>query len=357
MKWWTRELTNICIGLFFLMPFSAVSAATQYQPTDFVTYHARVLLPNHEPASNTTVTLRSMSRNMLRGFSGYNIEPVVTDADGRADLKFASRVRSAKGKNYGFPVFPIYAVVDPAGDHAGAIIRLDAVAPLEPLIIQLPSGYTLHGKMETEDGDPISSFPVFINHDLHAKTHTGRGGEIWERQTLTDLDGRFTFRHVNPAPITITPKWLRESYWSQTVLNGTTIDDRADEFQPEWNNTDHYMVIKTSPSPAKSYRGIAIDTDGNPVANASVTIGYSCYSSHDNGRSYVTTRTLSDGSWHLEIPTKWANWGGIRQAGAPGPTTGTAHIAASGKIDLGITAEQVVRLLPVDSDALMPFSH
>lgn len=355
-----NSMHYLTVGIAAIALFSSAVgyAADTYTPTDFVTYNTRVLLPNHEPASNTTITLRSMSRSMLRGIPGYSLEPVVTDSDGRANLKVAARFNV--DKHISFSIDPVYATVDPTFDHAGAIVLLNDSSHEDPLTIQIASGYTLRGKMETKDGDPFSSYPITINHDLHARSHTGYGGEIWKRETVTNANGEFVFFHVNPSPVTIKPKWDQSYYWSTTTINGNTMDDRIDEFQPEWGNLENHMVIQTSPSPAKTYQGIAVDQDGNPITGARVTIGYSWHreeKSYSDFHAWKTTNTLSDGSWRLEIPTEWVTWGSINQPGAPGARPGTAHIVASGKIDLSATGLQVVRLLPSVSDVLMPDSR
>jgi hypothetical protein len=131
----------------------------------------------------------------------------------------------------------------------------------------------------------------------------------------------------------------------------------VDEFQPDWNNTDNQIIIHAAKSPAKIYHGVAVDSDGKPVAGASVTVGFSWHLEErtwSDSHSWESTETLSDGTWRVEIPTKWVTWGSIRKRGEPGPQEGTAQIALSGGINIKCETSQTVVLAPDESGRLMP---
>ncbi len=353
------RLIRLAMVLLLYCPPLAFADPAPYAGTNYVSLPVRVLLPDSTPAANTTITVCSMERSVIKGaVAGFPVT-TVTDSAGSATLKYPTRVYLEESGR-GWAIDSHFALVEPANGHAGAIVSLPML-PLEdsPLDIRIARGYTLRGQIVTQDGHPVTSHTIGASYDLHAQTHTGHGGEIWERETVTDAHGNFTFTNVNPSPVTLKPDYTPNYYWAKTTVNGESIADRIDEFQPEWNNTQNDLTIHLATMPAKTYRGIALDQDGKPVAGASVTIGYSWHREEkdwSDSHAWETTTTGADGSWQLDIPTEWVTWGEVRRPGKPGPQAGTAYIAATGDIDLDDTTTQAVHLQPTDETNLMPSS-
>jgi hypothetical protein len=218
---------RILIAVLCLLAFAgsirkAPADPSPYVPAGIVALPVTVMMPDGRPARETTITLSSMERMMLQiGLDGERLDPVITDTAGSATLHYPTQIAAKDNPARTWSALPLYALVAPQEGHAGAITGLpERVADGDSLTIRITEGYSLKGSMVDKNGEPLKGISVRINHDLKAETHTGYGGEIWERKTQTDGEGRFTFQHVNASAVTINPALSPNFYWAKTTING-----------------------------------------------------------------------------------------------------------------------------------------
>jgi hypothetical protein len=149
--------------------------------------------------------------------------------------------------------------------------------PLRPtgldLVLKVP-GLTLQGRIVDYSNPeiPLAGAQVVVHCDLHMKSHTGYGAEIFEQTTTSGANGHFTLRHIYPARFDIR---LADVFWLKTKFDGEWQPDVIDSLTPEVGQDEMRMEIMASEKPLFRHSGKVTDAAGSPIAGAEVTFGMS----------------------------------------------------------------------------------
>ena len=190
----------------------------------------------------------------------------------------------------------------------------------KPLEIVLKRGLDLTGRILDTAGKPVRGEEVSVFLDLHAGSHTGHGGEIFEKQIETDRAGRFHFSHIYPNTFYVE---LRDHsrgapYWIRTRVRDRWVDKIEDEITPrtdEWDERNNekaidLLLIVAREEPYR-YFGRVTDSHGRGVAGAKV--GIRC-SLHDPERTFEDdhdywwqTKTDRNGNYSLRVGSRFVN--------------------------------------------------
>lgn len=222
--------------------------------------------------------------------------------------------------------------------------------PAEPVEILLKRGLELTGQMVDTAGRPVRGEEVNVFNDLHADSHTGRGGEIFEQQTHTDRAGRFHFHHVYPNVFYV--QLLNRSegppYWIKTRVRDRWVDRVEDEITPrqdEWKPENYEkaidMRIIVAREPPYRYFGRITDAKGEPVPGAKVQIRCSLHEPErtfeDDHDFWWTTKTDRDGRYSVRVGSRFVNAIWV----TAGKLTGTdnareGELMAPGRYDIAV---------------------
>ncbi|HUT24110.1 MAG TPA: hypothetical protein VM492_07205, partial [Sumerlaeia bacterium] len=214
------------VTCFLSMSFAAVSAEETGPPR---IVKGLVVGVDDKPSSGTEVWLVGVGR-----LSHLSLETAMrerswvsrSDEKGRFTVGFAQsttpfdeRERKKRGPGWG----SFHLVVLPGEHHAGAVSpRIVHYRPEEwsrmardgdrlanewgpfevlgekplGLLLRLRKGIVVEGVMVDQEEKAVPGAGVLVYQDLHAGSHTGYGGEIFEQRTETAADGRFRFDRV-----------------------------------------------------------------------------------------------------------------------------------------------------------------
>lgn len=291
-----------------------------------------VLGMDGRPAADRTVHLVGLSR----GAQHFPSEPTReagwdfrTDAEGRFTAKLGG-FRAAE-KDDGRPGWGIYAlVVDPEGREAGAvspkILNFEAngaeagadewgsPVALPPagldLTLRIQKGVTLIGRVldYSDPTKPLANVTVETYNDLHADTHTGRGGEIYRRRATTDENGQFAIAQIYPGAFSVAVGEDGEVSWLRTLQNGKWVDDVLDTITLSPDGEVGRLEIQAAARPLFRYFGKVADKSGKPVAGAKVTYGVSYRrepQTWEDYHSYRSTESKRDGTYEIFLATPW----------------------------------------------------
>ena len=180
----------------------------------------------------------------------------------------------------------------------------------EGLVLRFQRGLALSGQVIDSQEKPIPGATIRLFHDLHADTHTGYGGEIFERTMTTDGAGRFQFAHVYPNTFYLDLD--RAGYWIRTRVRRRWVEGRADEITPrEDESLIELLLIAADESPYR-YRGRVTDEQGRPIAGAKVSVYASLHSPsrtfEDDHDHHIAARTGADGVYDLGADSPYVRY-------------------------------------------------
>ncbi len=186
--------------------------------------------------------------------------------------------------------------------------------------IVLKSGLSLTGRIVDTTGLPVRGEEVTLFLDLHADSHSGRGGEIFPQHATSDRAGHFYFRYVYPNTFYLA--LLNDSsgppYWIRTRVRNRWRDKVEDEITPRQNESEpsHYeksidmQVVVARQAPYR-YFGRVTNADGKAVANAEVEIRCSLHEPErtfaDNHDYWWRTRTDATGNYSVRVGSRFVN--------------------------------------------------
>ncbi|MEP6822585.1 MAG: hypothetical protein ABI946_09580 [Chthoniobacterales bacterium] len=192
----------------------------------------------------------------------------------------------------------------------------DAPKDEEPVDIVLESGLDVSGRLEDELGHPIPHQKVSLRNNLGADTHSGRGGEIFERDDTTDAQGRFHFHRVYPKLFHLALQAQDDDSlcWIKTRVRQRWVDGVHDAIWPHDDDTNLSVVIVATLRLPYHYFGKVIDEQGRPVAGATVRIQASIHGPGqrgdfaDNHAHYSQITTGKDGCYDVPSAGPYVNW-------------------------------------------------
>lgn len=204
----------------------------------------------------------------------------------------------------------------------------DDLKDAAPLEIMLERGIEVSGQLVDGKDRPIHGETITLWSDLHADTHTGRGGEIFSQSVETDQAGRFHFQHVYPNLfyISLAGQDDDQLIWTKTRVRKRWIEGIADAIWPHTDDVDLPLVIVATRESPYHYFGRVTDEKGSPIRGATVRIQTSIHgpggrSDFDDGHSHHSqAKTGADGNYNVPAAGPYVNWFEIT---APGFQTQT----------------------------------
>ncbi len=261
----------------------------------------------------------------------------ITDSRGRFDVPLGDfKTWEDKENRPGWGIYAFY--VDPFPQDAGAVSpRLlhfagpdvgasqlksdDEWGPFQDLplqglsiTLQIQAGVTLEGRIwdYTHPDQPLSGIKVSTDNDLHADSHTGWGGAIFQQQAVTDAQGRFVIKHIFPVRFDVSLDGLYSedggAYWLKTKINGQWDEAVGDEIAPKSDEKVVHLELMATKDAVFRYFGKVVDANGQPISGAKVTFGMSY---HDLPRTwtdehnYESAVTDSGGHYEIKLGTPW----------------------------------------------------
>ncbi len=183
----------------------------------------------------------------------------------------------------------------------------------------LETGLEVEGRVLDTAGKPVPGLHIEIFHDLHAGSHTGRGGEIFSKSMDTDAKGRFWFEHVYPNTFYFDPTFGEDGRfnWVRTRVRERWANEILDEIRLHESETETHipMVIVVSTKPIYHYFGKVTDQHGKPVAGAEVDAHYSLHRvsrTFEDGRYHQAAKTGRDGSYDLWLPAQFVEFWDVK---------------------------------------------
>jgi hypothetical protein len=303
-------------------------AAAQRPPTHAGSVSGRVVEEGAEtPLAEALVRLTSSTRPLAGGLPEAPRE-AMTDNDGR--YRFEGL---APGK---YDVSTEKAGYAPSASPPNRLpfVLIDADKPTAELVLALPRGAVIAGRVLDANGQPRANARVTAMRRAPG-TQAGRFLPIPPPSSTNDL-GEFRIHSLAAGQYIVqanaNTRWLPQSARSQvspplvlvpTYYPGTTDAETA---QPMTLTAGQTLIIEIGLQhmPTYSIAGVVTDASGRPLANAGITIIAGSDPSTFFGGPPTRARTADDGSFRLDGLT-----GGIYfinaavAAGAGGTTTFT----------------------------------
>jgi len=312
----------LCGFLLFAL-ISAGFAATSTPPNvPVLSIRVRVTAPPEVDPRTVLVTLFGMNRPLLE--VQRTVQP---DADGIASFTFVDVDVGDLPETTEIPACQgYYHLVATASGTAGAvspILFLGSDAPSfddpanewgrswqspldirslatskQPLTLALEKGVTLKGKVQDMAQRPVPGATIRFFHDLHADSHTGKGREIFDRETLTDRDGIFTLTQVFPNTLTIAEvevsgqEWGSSWFWKSTRIDGALFPFQENRLARASLTASLDLVLQVATEPFRCV-GTVRTRDGKPVAEADLNLSVAF---HPDERDFIDSHTFIDGT-------------------------------------------------------------
>lgn len=362
------------LALFFLLVASCGAA-------DVRQVRARVVdAKYHQPEAGVAVTLIGLDRGPMtvRETQDAPADPsaprakgwkFVTNAQGRITVRFGkfdfwdhrkttgvaepgygAYFLVAEKEGYAGGISPKLLNLDPASQKAFVPTELESNGPIkgeewdydarllqdspgETIDLVLQPGIDVSGQLLDERDQPIAGQEIELWNDLGADTHTGRGGEIFQRTAETDRHGRFRFHHVYPNLFHLA--WPAQESdalcWLRTRVRDRWVEGVHDAIWPHAGETDLPLVIVASRVRPFHYFGRVADAQGHPIVGATVRVQASLHGPgemenfEDSHGHYSEAKSGADGHYdvaaagayvsHLEVTAPGYREGGCCKEG------------------------------------------
>ena len=276
-----------------------------YAPADFLRYpigpaglvvvldeqtyfEGRVLGPDGKPAGDVAIQADSGPKRGTGGILTACMTQGRSGPDGRYRLAVAPGV-------YEFQVR-----VPGVG-----VLRLpdQAIAPDEAqaLDLKLIPGIEFRARVvDAADGKPVTGFPL-------------KGPPETPVEAVTDADGMIRLADLMPGPFQFLPNRTNEDYrrwWSDTCLsesNRYRATGRTTKFRRNFDGLDFDMqpgmpIATIQVERAVTIRGVVLDPDGQPVANATVAPALTGSGNSLTGDMRFSVPTGANGSFVARLP-------------------------------------------------------
>ncbi len=347
---WTGSIILIAAALL-----TSAAPAQQAPPSSFPSnptfrsIHVQVLGLGGDPTPRRQAHLIGLSRGSFRpDDDNRNLThwDFITDAKGRFSVQLGEfNTRQDPEQRPGWGTYAL--IVDGDGKDGGAVsnefiasIKKRDTEPLPPdwewgsmlfvppegmeLVLKVKKGLELKGHLwdVANPRRPLAGISIHTNNDLHADSHTGHGGEIFNQSTVTDPDGAFTISHIYPVKFYIgvgQPYGFRSEgiskipknppgYWLKTKSDGLWKNDVLDEVTPKEKEDIVYLEMLGTAQPSFEYSGRILDNQNQPIAGAKVSFGLSYHpqvATYEDDHSFPNASTDSQGNYSLMLGTPW----------------------------------------------------
>lgn len=324
-----RSFTRLAL-VVAAIAFVGVAECSADQNFDRITAWRRidvtVLDTNDKPVSGTLVKVFATDRYLIHS-DGWDKE-FSADHNGRAVIRLPASIIWAQGRKAQAVSGPYYLIVGPTGSAPAAVSqplmvdeslgrpgenewgKATAIGP-EGLSIKLKRRKPVRvvGTVTDMGGLPVAGRKIGLYHNLHAQTHTGRGGEIMEQFAETGPDGLFSFRSVYPARFCLTVDG--PACWLRTYVEGELVDDCVDEVDPAEGVEETSVGIQLGLEHRFRFYVRVSDKSGNGIPDAEIVFGVS---GHKEDRTWADShrferaKTGPDGAYELRTGTPWILW-------------------------------------------------
>lgn len=327
----------LCAFLVVVFAFSGVLAKAE-DKWRFREVVFEVRAPDGKPARGVKAFLMGVERNGIRVLdqdtsSGLKSWNFVTDSKGRFTARFgqfeshdyeaamnqpvpgyggfylvAEFPGTAGGvspylKNVPENDYPLLSLSEELNEwQKGEFAPIEVANPPQPIVIQLKRGIIVNGSVRDLEGKPVTNCQVGTMHDLHAKSHTGFGGEMLPARASTDANGNYRIEHVYPNRFDLD---VAGGVWIKTrVRGGRWKEERVDELMPKRNEKQIRVDLVVVKQPPYRYFGRITNAEGKPVPNAKVTLGVSMHwppRTHGDDHHYENASTDAKGEYELNV--------------------------------------------------------
>jgi len=177
------------------------------------------------------------------------------------------------------------------------------------LILRLRRGLRVSGKVIDTAGSSVADCALDLQHDLHAESHTGYGGEMFQQSTRSDDRGCFTFDNVYPNTFYPRCASLNEGslpVWVRTRVHGRWIDGPVFGVTPRRGEKEMHLTFEVSRTMPYLYLGRVMDPAGHSVAGAQVTLGISRNArveTYADNHTFLHASTDQDGRYQCPAAT------------------------------------------------------
>ncbi|MCX7014514.1 MAG: carboxypeptidase-like regulatory domain-containing protein [Candidatus Sumerlaeota bacterium] len=363
-----KRTVAACLGFFLaLCSVDVLAAEKSGAAGETRTVNAKVLNVDGTPLAGAAVELKGIDRPTLGLDKTWTFK---TDGEGRFTAEFVNRRLDPEGddpkaKDTSRPGWGLYyflvppdkeqsgAVSGPVNFHStlenpedewGKAVALDG--PSLEVVLRMKKGIVVEGVVLDLREKPLSGVKARLFHDLHADSHTGLGGEIFERSATSGADGRFRFDNVYPVQFALDVEkpavWLK----TQRGEGGEWVDNRIDVFPVKEDETRVWVGIEGSTNQEFKVYGTLVDAKGKPVPGGDITVALSYHKEPETFRdshTFVEGKTGPDGKYEVMLETPWIRFiqgekGGMESAYAEAEPTAMSRCLPPGKYDLRLEA-------------------
>jgi uncharacterized GH25 family protein len=230
-------------------------------------------------------------------------------------------VMSGADGSFSFPALPAgsFRFIATDREHASGVTELtslDGVQPRNDVVVRMPAGATLRGKVVTADGKPLDAARVRVG-----MTSASMRVIVPPREAYSDASGAFVVTGLPRRPLTALA--LHELGASAALEIDTSAGDVAD------------VVLKLDATGAIS--GVVVDAEGQPVEGAQVSALPDLFGRRgDNSKNRPAPAQSELAQWQLRgFPQELSNAGGEFRLTGMAPGTYRVHATRSAAVSRG----------------------